>query len=116
MEDRYENLKDIETAINTKPIKEIVKHIDFTECLDKITLESYWTKNNFENNCRTKNNFENNRIIDKELLLADNFKDPTTEIVEQKQLITYIDDEKQKVFDYIIKKLENAQILETLTN
>jgi hypothetical protein len=206
MEDRYENLKDIETAINTKPIKEIVKHIDFTECLDKITLEVPWTKNNFENN----------HIIDSELLLADNFKDhffrvkeiiekkedllyymctwykkmndayrfcgdditnqrfyahvceeitktftaiylegikkvgvvklnkiiekylgyplpnfclkpepwellntkqdPTTEIVEQKRLITYIDGKKQKVFDYILKKLENAQILETLTN
>jgi hypothetical protein len=61
MEDRYENLSDIETAINTKPIKEVVKHIDFTECLDKITLESPWTKKNFENNY----------IIDSELLISD---------------------------------------------
>ena len=82
MEDRYENLKDIETAINTKPIKEVVKHIDFTECLDKITLESPWTKKNFENN----------RIIDSELLIADNFQDHfqvVNDIIEKEEDILF---------------------------
>ena len=82
MEDKYENLKDIETAINTKPIKEIVKHIDFTKCLDKITLESPWTKKNFENN----------HIIDSELLIADNFQDHfqvVNDIIEKEEDILF---------------------------
>ena len=82
MEDKYKNLKDIETAINTKPIKEIVKHIDFTKCLDEITLESPWTKKNFENN----------HIIDSELLIADNFQDHfqvVNDIIEKEEDILF---------------------------